>query len=360
MQIAFIARATLFTVRGGDTLQVIETARCLSALGIAVDVKLAHERIDYGRYDLLHFFNIIRPADILYHIRKCRKPFVVSTLLTDYSGYDRRYRKGLPGFLFRSLSPDNIEYVKTIARYLAGRDKLISVDYLWKGHDRSIREILSRASMLFTGSDSEYHRLGERYTCATHCIPIPNGLDPELFRYDETGEKDDLLIVCAARIEGVKNQLHLIRALNNTKYHLLIIGSHAPNQLPYYRECRKTAASNVQFMEHIPQRELAKYYQKAKVHVLPSWFETCGLSSLEAGAMGCNIVITDKGYTRDYYGDDAFYCDPGDLTSIRNAVDRAAAADSPPGLRRKILANYTWDRTAASLAGAYDKILNPI
>ena len=163
-----------------------------------------------------------------------------------------------------------------------------------------------------------------------------------------------------ARIEGIKNQLNLIKALNNTRYRLLIIGDYAPGHADYYRECRKIAGGNVEFIEHIPQSDLVKYYQKAKVHTLPSWFETCGLSSLEAGAMGCNIVITDKGYTREYYGDYAFYCDPDNPASIFKAVDNAAKSIFRIGLRNKILTNYTWGRAAAGIARGYDKILRTI
>jgi len=39
--------------------------------------------------------------------------------------------------------------------------------------------------------------------------------------------------------------------------------------------------------------------------VLPSWFETTGLSSIEAGVMGCNIVITDK-VMQEYFSHHAF------------------------------------------------------
>ena len=74
--------------------------------------------------------------------------------------------------------------------------------------------------------------------------------------------------------------------------------------------------------------------------------------------MGCNIVITDKGYTREYYEDYAFYCDPASPASIFEAVDKAATSALRPGLRNKILSNYTWDRAAASIAREYDQILS--
>ena len=48
--------------------------------------------------------------------------------------------------------------------------------------------------------------------------------------------------------------------------------------------------------------------------------ETPGLSSLEAAAMGKNIVVTTKGDTYDYFEDYAFYCEPDDIESIKNAL----------------------------------------
>jgi glycosyltransferase involved in cell wall biosynthesis len=356
MRVAFITRSTLYVVKGGDTFQVAQTARHLEKLGITVDILLTHEAIDYDKYDLLHFFNIIRPADILCHIRP-GKPFVVSTLLVDYSGYDKHHRKGLIGKICRLLSPGAIEYCKTIVRYLLGKDKLMTKSYLWKGQRRSVGEILNSASLLFSNSGMESRRLAQLYQFKTDCISIPNGLDADLFSYNEREQKDERLVLCVARIEGIKNQLNLIKALNNTRYRLLIIGDHAPGHADYYRECRKIAGENVEFIDHIPQQDLVKYYQKAKVHILPSWWETCGLSSLEAGAMGCNIVITDKGYTREYYGDFAFYCDPEDPNSIFKAVDSAARSGARMGLRNKILTNYTWSRAAAGIARGYSKIL---
>ena len=111
MHIAFITRSTLYTVPGGDTVQVVQTAGQLKAKGVGVDIFLSKDTIDYDKYDLLHFFNIIRPADILYHYKKAKKPFVVSTILCSYSEYDKHHRKGL-GVLFTHLPGDSVEYLK--------------------------------------------------------------------------------------------------------------------------------------------------------------------------------------------------------------------------------------------------------
>jgi len=136
-----------------------------------------------------------------------------------------------------------------------------------------------------------------------------------------------------------------------------LIGDASPNQQNYYRRCRQIAANNIEFTGGLPQEELVNYYKKAKVHILPSWFETCGLSSMEAAAMGCNIIITDRGYAREYFGKSAIYCDPGKPESIYNAVVTAAKSDPSTALQKKIFDQYTWKHAAAIILEAYKKLV---
>jgi glycosyltransferase involved in cell wall biosynthesis len=352
MKIALITRSTLYTVPGGDTVQIAQTARELAELGINADICLSDQSINYDEYDLLHFFNLIRPADILYHSQKAKKPFVVSTILVDYSEYDKYHRKGI-GKMISYFSGDGIEYLKTIARWLMRKDHLSSLSYTWKGQRNSIIQILGATAMILPNSESEYNRIRSHYPCTAEYVVVPNGIDPLKFKYDKAVIKDENLVICAARIEGIKNQLNLIKALNNTRFRLLIIGASAPNQGDYYRECRDIAADNIRFIDRMPQDELVNHYQQAKVHVLPSWFETTGLSSIEAAAMGCNIVITDKGDTREYFGDDAFYCEPSSPQRILMAVEQASASPFNENLFKKIHQSYTWKQAAIQTLKAY-------
>lgn len=356
MKIAIIARSTFYTVPGGDTVQAVQTANALADLGVFAEIRLSDEEIDYKAYHLLHFFNITRPADILYHSKKSGKPYVISTILCEYSEFDQKHRRKF-GWLFRYLSSDRIEYLKTIARWLLGRDHLASLSYLWKGQRKSILEILNKAELLLPNSASEYQRVTETYPGNYNHLVVPNGADPALFRYDPSVKKDPLMVLCVARIEGLKNQLELIKALNGTGFKLVLVGRPAPNQLAYYNECRRVAGDNVSFIDHIPQNQLVDYYQRAKVHVLPSWFETTGLSSVEAALMGCNVVITDRGDAKEYFKNDAFYCDPGNHLSIRNVIVKASKADVNTGLRDRILNNYTWQHAAQQTLKAYQTVL---
>lgn len=357
MKVAFIARSSLYTSKGGDTIQMIETARHLEQMNIKIDIRLTDEKINYKEYDLLHFFNLIRPADILPHIGKQDIPFVVTPLLLDYSEYDKLYRNGNTGKLLSSLTRDQIEYVKTVGRWAKGQQKINSSSYFLNGQRKSVIKIIKKAAMFLPNSEMEYHKLVQFYSLTPPFAVIPNGIDENLFKPNENFENDKNMVLCVAQIEGRKNQFNLIKALNNSRFQLFIIGSPALNQMNYYLNCKKIARDNIQFVDYLPQEKLIKYYQKAKVHILPSWFETCGLSTLEAAVMGCNVIITDRGYASEYCDGYAFYCDPSSPSSILEATDKASKAEYSKIFQQKIIADYTWRNAAFKTLEAYKKII---
>ncbi|MDI3320259.1 glycosyltransferase family 4 protein [Pinibacter soli] len=322
-----------------------------------VDIRSCTDKIDYSSYDLLHFFNIIRPADILSHIRNSGKPFVVSTIYVEYAEFEKKARTGLMGMLFKFFSADFIEYLKVIARAIIKGEKIVSPVYLFWGHRKSLKFVIEEASLLLPNSNSEYNRLARNYKTTQNYLVVPNAISTALFLKNSSPAKNEKLVLCVGRIEGLKNQLNLIKALNDTEYQLIIIGAAATNQLDYFEQCKAAASANISFIDNIPQQQLVRYYEEAKVHVLPSWFETTGLSSLEAGAMGCNVVITDKGDASEYFGDLAFYCDPASSSSIFKAVDEAAKEPVKQALREKIISNYTWEIAALKTEEAYNIVL---
>ena len=111
-------------------------------------------------------------------------------------------------------------------------------------------------------------------------------------------------------------------------------------------------------MGHVEGEDLANAYAAAKVHVLASWYETPGLSSLEAALAGCNIVITAKGATEEYFGNYAEYCDPASIDSIRKAIIRALSREPSDELRNIIKTKYNWKVAAERTLQAYNAILS--
>ena len=360
MKVLFLTRATLYAVYGGDTVQIESTAKYLRRLGVEVDIRLSGEKIDYRCYDLIHYFNITRPADLLSHIRKSGKPYLISTIFVDYSDYEAARPKGMRSLTRKIFGPDNLEYVKALARWVKNGETISSFEYLVQGHKRSVRKIALEAAALLPNSESEYRRFAARYNVGNKYYVVHNAIDPELFSFTAeqvAAPRDSKQVICVSRIEGKKNHLNLIRALNGTDFQLTLIGKPAPNHIGYYEECRRIAGPNIRFADFVPLEDLVTWYLKAKVHVLPSWNETCGLSSMEAAFAGCNIVITDKGDTVDYFGNHAWYCNPADPQSIYEAVRCAAEAPVATDLRTQISRYYTWDETAQQTLAAYREVL---
>jgi glycosyltransferase involved in cell wall biosynthesis len=361
MNILMIVRSNLYTSAGGDTTQIDMTATHLRKLGVGVDIVLSNEVKNLEGYDLLHFFNIIRPDDILPFINTGRIPFVVSTIFVDYTEYERNNRSGTLGFLFRQLSSGQVEYCKAVARWVFNGDRLQSGYYILNGHRASMKKVVQQSRLLLPNSHSEYQRLESYLQEPAPYRKVVNAIDSALFK-DDVVENSTYKnhVLCVGRIEGRKNQLNLIKALMNTPVQLTIIGKASPNHSGYFDACKTLAATanNILFIEHLSHKELVSIYKAAKVHVLPSWFETTGLSSLEAGVMDCNIVVTKKGDTTEYFEDMAYYCEPDEVESIRDCVMQAYNAPVNPNLKTYILQHYSWERTAEQTLLAYNEVLS--
>jgi len=357
LKIAFIVRSTLFEVVGGDNLQAVNTATELRKLGVQVDIKKANENIDYAKYDLLHLFNIIRPADHLKHIKRAGKPVVLSTIYLDYSEFDQEGRVGIQRRILRLFGKNGAEYLKNNLRFIKRQDKLVSPEYLLS-HKRAVGKILSQVDLLLPNSVSEFQRLTQDYHVDVPYHVVPNGINISLFSQIPHVKREEDRVLCVGQIYGLKNQHRLIEASQVLGTKLTIIGKPPPNHLKYYDFCRSMSGSSVEFVDFIPQEDLLKYYARSKVHALPSWFETTGLSSLEAGAMGCNLVVGSGGDTREYFKSKASFCNASDTQSIIKALEFELNKANEFTFREYVLANYSWKRAAEETLVAYKKVLN--
>ncbi len=360
MRVLMIGRSNWFESKGGDTIQAEKTAHYLRQMGVKVDFWTNDSVPNYSEYDVLHFFNLIRPNVILAHCMKSNTPFVVSSIYVDYSEVDKKVRGGILASVQDLLGRDAVEYFKTIARALLRKESLGSFNYLAKGHRNSIKFILNKSSMVLPNSESEGKRLLRDYGVKAPCKVIPNGIDLSEYPIEiNTGKRSGVL--CVGRIEQRKNQLNLIRAIQQTPLHLTIIGDASPNQKSYYLECRNAANETPKQIEFLPfssTQALIALYQNAKVHALPSWFETTGLVNLEAAFCGCNIVITNKGDTSEYFKDNAFYCEPNDINSIANAVTTAYNSPYTKSIHLLISDKYNWQNAAEKTLEAYKEVVN--
>ena len=346
-------RPDYLEVPGGDRVQMDETRRHLEGLGMKVEVS-TEASPDLSGYDLVHTFNLGRPQEPYQHCLNAvqqGKPIALSTVYWDFGEFwewgDPDYwelpprDEGLPRPRPAPL-PDPVE-----ARRRAHLDQQRQAALEW-------------ATVCLPNGEGEAKLLQEAYGMdLSRAIVVPNAVSgiffearPELF-LDKYGLQD--FVLCTGRVEKRKNQLCLIAAMKGTGIPLVIVGQANPEE---YRElCRRYADDDVVFLDVLPQEELASAYAAAKVHALVGWFETPGLSTLEAAAAGCNIVSTDRGLAREYLADMAWYCDPRSVESIRKAVVAAYEAPRSERLREHVRACYTWQQAAERTLEAYQLAL---
>ncbi len=363
MRILMLSRRSSIKTIGGDTFQVRALARELLRLGCDVTVDFSG-KFSPENFDLVHLFNIDRPQDIFSCARKAKKrnrPLILTPIFVDYREFDERGRLGFSGKVAGKVGAEWTARAKVFVRALKnGEFHSGSFSVLFSGFFSLQKAVLEKSDFILPNSVSEMKRLCRNFNLDIRSVSwekIVNGIDPELFNPGEPVEEREG-VLCVARVEGIKNQLNLVRAMDGLPWTLTLAGAVAPNHRGYLSRVLKEAGKDVRYLGAVPQRELPDLYRRAKVHVLPSWFETTGLSSLEAAAMGCNIVVTRKGDTEEYFQDRAFYCEPDDVDSIRTAIRQAYDTPGDDGFRKWVLENYTWKMAAAQTLRVYEKVLN--
>jgi glycosyltransferase involved in cell wall biosynthesis len=187
---------------------------------------------------------------------------------------------------------------------------------------------------------------------------VPNGIDTTFFHLQNTKTDRQRKVISVGQVYGRKNQHMLIQACKQLKVPLDIIGKSPPNHQGYYEYCQSLCDPRTRLIGYIPKEALLNSYATAWVHALPSWFETTGLSSLEAGAMGCNLVVGSGGDTREYFDGFAAFCRADNLQSIVEAVGEALEKPLSKALREVIMEKYTWERAAEITLKAYQKVLD--
>ncbi len=349
MKILFIARKSLYSQAGGDSLQIKETAAYLGLLGYEITISTSKKE-DPKDYDILHFFNLIRPAQFLYYLQ-FNKPIVLTSIYVDYSEYESKKGGLARRLILKTFGKFGLEYFKTLGRWINKTDNYPSLSYLLNGQKSSIRKILKQTKTLIVASQQEGDLISKDFGFKPSLAKI--SLGSEHFKtvdYCQTRNG----IACIARIEGLKNQLQLIKAMLEGEDKLQIIGQAAANQPFYLEECKKVAVENVEFTGQIEPDEIAEILSQTQVHAMVSYYETTGLSTIEALKSGCQVVISEKGGQKEIFGDHAFYADPENLDSIRNAISQAKAAKLSH--KEWVMKTFSWEKSAKEISDIYLRI----
>ncbi|MBP1759183.1 MAG: glycosyltransferase [Firmicutes bacterium] len=331
MKVLFQARPDFMKNPAGDTVQMVSTGQALKGLGIEVHLS-TDPNIDLSPYDLIHIFNITRIKEsymFFLNAQKQAKKIVISPIYWPPNAYLRR-----EGASSNALA-------------------------VWKHMQPMRARLVGGCDLLLPNSQIEMEVLQQDFLKLAPYKVTPNGFPdsyigatPQLFR-EQFPNLPEKFILCAARISPRKNQHWLAKICQELNLSLVLLGP--VNDPNYYKIV--TESPNVTHLGTLQGELLASAYSAAKAHALPSWFETPGLSSLEASACGTVVISTDQGSPMEYFRDMALYVHPLDDTSLRTALEQSYNA-SPAPLMQHVHKHYPWSRVAEVTLEAYHKVLN--
>jgi glycosyltransferase involved in cell wall biosynthesis len=164
---------------------------------------------------------------------------------------------------------------------------------------------------------------------------VPNAVDASFFEVENKPD-ESRTILCVGYICVRKNQNAFIRALDNSvlakKGKVLFLG-HAEKDSPYAEEFFRLAKARP-WCTHAgfaDRDALKRNLQHASFLALPSLEDNCPMVLLESMAAGVPVVAAKVGGVPDLIdeGKTGLFCDPLDLSSMRNAVETML---SDPGL----------------------------
>lgn len=222
------------------------------------------------------------------------------------------------------------------------------------------RQLAARAKAVVVCSSD----LGEKFAAvfgpATPPVVIHNGLDAEYFvalAKDAAPAGTRRSILSVGKFEGKKGQDVLIDAFaaiaaEHPDTDLVLLGASAVgSNLPDLQaQCARLGiAQRVLFFPDTPHHEVAGFYQRATVFVLPSRQEPFGIAILEAGAFGLPVVASRVGGIPEIItdGEHGLLVAPDDAAalaqSLKTLLDAPIDAQAMGRrLHQRVMTGFTW------------------
>ncbi|MBU2540175.1 glycosyltransferase family 4 protein [Patescibacteria group bacterium] len=172
---------------------------------------------------------------------------------------------------------------------------------------------------------------------------IPNYIDTELFKPLKI-EKDKSKVIFIGRLHEQKNLFNLIEAISGNSCKLAIIGSGCLKEKIKVVARKKRA--NIEFRENIPNNKLPEELNRSEIFILPSLYEGCPKTLLEAMSCGLPCIGTNVEGIKEIirHRENGYLCDIS-VESIKKAIvevlkDKELQEKIGKNARQDILKNF--------------------
>jgi D-inositol-3-phosphate glycosyltransferase len=207
---------------------------------------------------------------------------------------------------------------------------------------------------------------------------VPCGVNLELFQpidqrlaRQELGWRDDKIVLFVGRIDplkGIDRLLEAVACLPDTRgLRLMIIGGDEQSELEIERLHQLARALGIQdlvtFLGLIKHERMPYFYSAADVCVVPSYYESFGLVTLESLACGTPVVATDVGDLKKIIrpGETGYVVANASPAQLANKISlilsRPVRDTSSIQSIRASVARFSWSNIARAIARECHRVL---
>ncbi len=220
-----------------------------------------------------------------------------------------------------------------------------------------------RALQVTTVSHSAAAQLAEHLGIAAHRISVlPNGHEHALawdasrsavFAGREPRRDFILLLASRARHKNVERIIGLAGELDALGLDLLIAGG----QSAIFADLPARSAPNLVWLGKVSDDDLARLFSEALCLAFPSLTEGFGLPVVEAMALGCPVVSSDRASLPEVCGSAALLADPTDdrpwLRHFRSLAESRQLGAELRGRGREQVKRFSWTASARGYLGLF-------
>jgi glycogen(starch) synthase len=242
--------------------------------------------------------------------------------------------------------------VHSVEWWLANRaDTVITCSEAMRGEVATLFDLdPARVAVVHNGIDARGWRIRKDRAAAVRAVYAPHG---------------NPLLMYLGRLEYEKGVQDLIAALPRIRRdhpgtRLLVAGTGTQREFLLAEARRHRVRRSVDFLGHLPDRDLSGLLVAADAVVLPSRYEPFGIVALEAAAAGARIVASTAGGLGEIVvdGETGLSFTPADVPGLAAAVGRAlddpaAGAVRARAARARLAQDFDWGQIAARTAEAY-------